>query len=275
MTSPHWDEIRTEEYRRFRFNFPEKTLAGKTIVVAGGTGGLGPATVSLLAREGAQLVVGYRANRARAEELQTAIEENFNRKILLVPGDLARLETKRNYAAAIEELRTPLAGVVIFAGDPARVAFEKLDRDALLASLEANYVGPVLLARELGEVMERSPQGGSIVFLGTMQALSVFPSSLNYAAPKAALVHAAKILAQQWSHVRVNAVAPGATLAGMAAASIQSGKYDTHMDSGAIERFGYPEDVARAVRFFLEPDNYITGQVIVVDGGLSLRRLRG
>jgi NAD(P)-dependent dehydrogenase (short-subunit alcohol dehydrogenase family) len=47
------------------------------------------------------------------------------------------------------------------------------------------------------------------------------------------------------------------------------------MDSGAIERFGYPEDVARAVRFFLEPDNYITGQVIVVDGGLSLRRLRG
>src|ERR1700691_5383198 len=253
MTSPHWDEIRTEEYRRFRFNFPEKTLAGKTVVVAGGTGGLAPATVSLLAREGAQLVVGYRANRARAEELQTAIEENFNRKILLVPGDLARLETKRNYAAA----------------------FEKLDRDALLASLEANYVGPVLLARELGEVMERSPQGGSIVFLGTMQALSVFPSSLNYAAPKAALVHAAKILAQQWSHVRVNAVAPGATHAGMAAASIQSGKYDTHIDSGAIERFGYPEDVARAVRFFLEPDNYITGQVIVVDGGLSLRRLRG
>jgi NAD(P)-dependent dehydrogenase (short-subunit alcohol dehydrogenase family) len=275
MTSPHWDEIRTEEYRRFRFNFPEKTLAGKTVVVAGGTGGLGPATVSLLAREGAQLVVGYRANRARAEELQTAIEEDFNRKILLVPGDLARLETKRNYAAAIEELRAPLAGVVIFAGDPARVTFEKLDRDALLASLEANYVGPVLLARELGEVMERSPQGGSIVFLGTMQALSVFPSSLNYAAPKAALVHAAKILAQQWSHVRVNAVAPGATLAGMAAASIQSGKYDTHIDSGAIERFGYPEDVARAVRFFLEPDNYITGQVIVVDGGLSLRRLRG
>jgi NAD(P)-dependent dehydrogenase (short-subunit alcohol dehydrogenase family) len=275
MTSPHWDEIRTEEYRRFRFNFPEKTLAGKTVVVAGGTGGLGPATVSLLAREGAQLVVGYRANLARAEELQTAIEEDFNRKILLVPGDLARLETKRNYAAAIEELRAPLAGVVIFAGDPARVTFEKLDRDALLASLEANYVGPVLLARELGEVMERSPQGGSIVFLGTMQALSVFPSSLNYAAPKAALVHAAKILAQQWSHVRVNAVAPGATLAGMAAASIQSGKYDTHIDSGAIERFGYPEDVARAVRFFLEPDNYITGQVIVVDGGLSLRRLRG
>ena len=275
MTSPHWDENRAEEYRRFRFNFPEKTLAGKMIVVAGGTGGLGPATVSLLASEGAQLVVGYRANRARAEELQTAIEENFKRKILLVPGDLARLETKRNYAAAVEELRTPLAGVVIFAGNPARVPFENLDRDALMTSLETNYVGPILLARELGETMERGPHGGSMVFLGTMQALSAFPSSLNYAAPKAALVHAAKILAQQWRHVRVNVVAPGATLAGMAAASIQSGKYDTQIESGAIKRFGYPEDVARAVRFFLEPDNYITGQVVVVDGGLSLRRHRG
>ena len=211
----------------------------------------------------------------RAEEQQAAIEENFNRKVLLVPGDIAELETTRAYAAAIEELGAPLAGVVIFAEDAARVTFEKLDRVALMASLETNYVGPVLLARELGEAMERSPQGGSVVFLGTMQALAVFPSSLNYAAPKAALVHAARILAQQWSHVRVNVVAPGATLAGMAAESIQAGKYDTHIDSGAIERFGYPEDVARAVRFFLEPDNYITGQVVVVDGGLSLRRHRG
>ena len=109
----------------------------------------------------------------------------------------------------------------------------------------------------------------------SMQAVAAFPSSLNYAAPKAALVHAARILAQQWNHVRVNVVAPGATIAGMAAASVQSGKYDRHIASGAIARFGRPEDVARAVRFFLEPDNYVTGQVLVVDGGLTLRRDRG
>jgi NAD(P)-dependent dehydrogenase (short-subunit alcohol dehydrogenase family) len=73
----------------------------------------------------------------------------------------------------------------------------------------------------------------------------------------------------------VNVVAPGATLAGMATASVQSGKYDRYIENGAIERFGKPEDVARAVRFFLEPDNYITGQVLAVDGGLTLRRDRG
>jgi 3-oxoacyl-[acyl-carrier protein] reductase len=61
----------------------------------------------------------------------------------------------------------------------------------------------------------------------------------------------------------------------MAAASVQSGKYDRYVESVAIGRFGRPEDVARAVRFFLEPDNYITGQTLVVDGGLTLRRDRG
>jgi NAD(P)-dependent dehydrogenase (short-subunit alcohol dehydrogenase family) len=108
-----------------------------------------------------------------------------------------------------------------------------------------------------------------------MQALAVFPSSLNYAPPKAALLHAARVLAQQWNRVRVNVVAPGATVAGMAGASVQSGKYDRYVENGAIARFGRPEDVARAVRFFLEPDNYITGQALTVDGGLTLRRDRG
>jgi len=70
-------------------------------------------------------------------------------------------------------------------------------------------------------------------------------------------------------------LAPGATMTGMAATSIQAGKYDRYVATNAIERFGRPEDVARAVRFFLEPDNYITGQVITVDGGLTLRRDRG
>jgi NAD(P)-dependent dehydrogenase (short-subunit alcohol dehydrogenase family) len=58
----------------------------------------------------------------------------------------------------------------------------------------------------------------------------------------------------------------------MAAASLRSGKYDRYIDEGAMARFGRSEDVARAVRFLLEPDNYITGQTLVVDGGLTLRR---
>jgi 3-oxoacyl-[acyl-carrier protein] reductase len=272
--SAHWDEAHAERYLRFRYEFPQRSLAGKVVVVAGGTGGLGAATVALLAREGAQVVVGYRSNRERAEALGAAIEEQFGRKLTLVEGDLADAGVRQTYLNAFELEGAPLAGAAIFPGDPARVSLESLDEAALEASFAANFVGPVLLARDLGEAMERSNSGGSLVLLGTMQAVAAFPSSLNYAAPKAALVHAAQILAQHWNRVRVNVVAPGATVAGMAEASIRSGKYDRHIESGAIPRFGRPEDVARAVRFFLDPDGYATGQVLVVDGGLTLRRAR-
>jgi NAD(P)-dependent dehydrogenase (short-subunit alcohol dehydrogenase family) len=108
-----------------------------------------------------------------------------------------------------------------------------------------------------------------------MQASYTFEGSTAYASAKAALVHGAKVLAKEVggaANIRVNVVAPGATLAGMAQTSLRSGKYDPFVASGVIPRFGRAEDVARAVRFLLEPDNYITGQVITVDGGMTLRR---
>ena len=274
MPSQYWNEKLAEQLRQFRYEFPEKTLAGKTVIVAGGTGGLGSALVALLVREGAKLVVGYRWNRERADALRGAIQEQFGAAIELVAGDIADPKVIESYAAAVEKIGQPLVGAAIFPGDPARVALDALTRETMAASLESNYVGPVLLAKRLGEMMESAADGGNIVMLATMQAIAPFASSVNYAAPKAALVHAAKILAQQWKKVMVNVVAPGATVAGMAESSVRSGKYDRHITSGAISRFGRPEDVARAVRFFLEPGQYTNGQVLVVDGGLTIRRDR-
>jgi len=275
MASRYWDEKLAERYREFRYEFPEQALRGRIVVVAGGTGGLGAATVTLLAREGARLVVGYRANRPRAEALRRAVEKQFDATLRLVEGDVALPEVRRACLDAAAALGGPPSGAVIFPGDAARVKWESLDAAAMEASLRANYVGPVLLAKELGSAMEQSADGGSIVLLASMQALAAFESSLNYAAPKAALVHAARILARQWRRVRVNVVAPGATVAGMAETSVTAGKYDPYLESGVISRFGRPEDVARAVRFFLEPDSHTTGQVLLVDGGLTLRRDRG
>lgn len=271
MPSQYWEEERAERCRNFQFEFPDRSLAGRTVIVAGGTGGLGAATVALLVREGARLVVGYREDRARAERLARAMHEQYGGALTLVGGDIAAPEVRRMMLEFAMASDAPLAGAAIFPGDPARVALESLDRTALADSVGANYLGPILLAKELGSAMEEKG-GGSLVLLATMQAVGVFPGSLNYAAPKAALVHGARVLAATWKHVRVNVVAPGATIAGMAEASVSSGKYDSYVASGAIPRFGRPEDVARAVRFFLEPDNYITGQTLVVDGGLTLRK---
>ena len=274
MASSFWDEALAARYRAFQYSFTERPLAGRVVIIAGGTGGLGAATTMLLAREGAKLVVGYRSNRARAEALRAAVAGQTGESISLVEGDLVLPEVRRAYLDAAVGLG-PLEGGAIFPGDPARVSWESLDAAALRNSWDANFVGPMLLAKDLAAAMERSGRGGSLVLLATMQAVAPFASSVNYAAPKAALVHAARILAKQFRSVRVNVVAPGATVAGMAEASVNSGKYDNYISSGAISRFGRPEDVARAVRFFLEPDAYVTGQVLLADGGLTLRRDQG
>ena len=134
--------------------------------------------------------------------------------------------------------------------------------------MRTNFIGPVLLARDFAAAA--GDRDASIVFISTMQGTAVFSGSTTYAAPKAALVHTARILAKQW-RIRVNVVAPGVNNAGMAEQSVQSGKYDSFIEKKVIHRFGRPEDVARAVLFFLEPDNYVTGQVLTVDGGLSSR----
>ena len=121
--------------------------------------------------------------------------------------------------------------------------------------------------------MKARGTAGAIVFLGTMQAAALFPNSTAYAAQKAALAHAARVLAKELrgpANIRVNMVNPGVTEAGMAQASVASGKYERYLREGAIPRYGKAEDIARAIRFLLEPDNYVTGQVLTVDGGLTL-----
>ncbi|MCI0356675.1 MAG: SDR family oxidoreductase, partial [Acidobacteria bacterium] len=237
----------------------------------GGAGGLGAATVALLAAEDAQVVVGYRQNRSRAEKLPQTLNARGPGRVHLCEGDLRQPEARRQLVEQGASLGD-IYGLVNFLGDPARGDFTTLDDRAMADSLATNYIAPVLLARDVAAHMIERKVSGSLVFLASMQAVAEFECSVNYAGAKAALVHAARVLARQWKTLRVNVVAPGVTVSGMARASLESGKYDNHLAEGAIPRFGRPEDVARVVRLLLEPDNYLTGQVITVDGGLTLRR---
>jgi 3-oxoacyl-[acyl-carrier protein] reductase len=235
-----------------------ESLSGREIILAGGTGGLGAATASMLAQEGAAVILSYRANHDRAERV------GRNQRVL--QADLSHEDDR----TALLDAAPELYGLVILTGDPSRGSnlAETLPR-----SFETNFAGPVLLAREAAERMKARGTPGAIVILGTMQAAALFPNSTAYAAQKAALVHAARILAKEMrgsANIRVNVVNPGVTTAGMAYASVASGKYEPYLQQGAIHRYGKAEDIARTIRFFLEPDNYITGQVLTVDGGLTL-----
>ena len=218
-------------------------LNGFEILLVGGAGGLGAATAELLLSEGAKVVVASRSHGIRADITVAADRERL-------------LDSVPN-----------LYGLVVLAGSPARGTGEEMYR----LSHQVNYEGPILLARAAAERMKTRGVSGSIVLFSTMQAVALFPGSTVYAGEKAALAHAARILAKEYrAFLRVNVIAPGVMNAGMAQASIASGKYNRYIEDGAIARFGVAADVARAVRFFLEPDSYVTGQVLSVDGGITL-----
>ena len=95
----------------------------------------------------------------------------------------------------------------------------------------------MLLARACAAHMAAKGVRGAIVLVSSMQGVHAFEGSLAYAGPKAALVHAARILAKEFGgeqDIRVNVVAPGVTTAGMARASVDAGKYDPYVERGVI-----------------------------------------
>jgi NAD(P)-dependent dehydrogenase (short-subunit alcohol dehydrogenase family) len=221
------------------------SIAGLEILLAGGAGGLGSASAEVLKNDGAKVTVSSREHGLRA--------------------DITKAEDRKRMLDAVPKLY----GLVVFAGSPARGDME----EAMRISHQVNYEGPILLARDAAERMKASGTAGAIVLFSTMQAVALFPGSTSYAGEKAALLHAARILAKECrgpANIRVNVIAPGVMAAGMAEASIASGKYDRYLQDGTIPRYGKALDVARAVRFLLEPDSYITGQVLSVDGGITL-----
>jgi 3-oxoacyl-[acyl-carrier protein] reductase len=276
MPSRHLDPDQARRYAEYRYDFNRKSLAGRVVLVVGGAGGLGAAISAHLLQDGAIPVVGYRSNKGNALAFQQKLQDLYGGLVHLVEGDVEDPEVRKRYLQATLDVKGEFHGVVALTGDPARVKGD-IDGPALRASFSANFEAPVLLARAAAEEMTRRGTRGSIVLVSSMQGVYPFEGSLAYAAPKAALVHASRILAKEYggkSDIRVNVVAPGATVVGMARASIDGGKYDPYVDRGVVPRFGRPEDVARVVRLLLEPDAYITGQVITVDGGLTLRRDR-
>ena len=242
-------------------------MKGKAIILAGGSGGLGRAVAEAIAKQGGVPVIGYLTNRVRADSLAKKIFENYGVRAPLVEGDILDAAVRQRLLGEASNAGE-LYGLVPLVGIPARVPIESATETDLMNSMRVNFAGPVLLARDFAAAV--GERDASIVFVGTMQAIGIFPGSTVYAAPKAALVHTARILARQWK-IRVNVVAPGVNNAGMAAESVRSGKYDNFIERQVIPRFGQPEDVAGAILLFLQTDGYITGQLLAVDGGLSLR----
>jgi NAD(P)-dependent dehydrogenase (short-subunit alcohol dehydrogenase family) len=139
------------------------------------------------------------------------------------------------------------------------------------AQLDVMATGVFLCCREFGKMM-RASGGGVIVNISSINGIVAFPMRLAYSAAKAAVISMTKVLAVEWAGygIRVNAVAPGNTRTGLFELAASEGHIDldAYMDHTPLRRLAEPEEIAETALYLASPrSSYLTGQVIVPDGG--------
>jgi len=249
-------------------------ISGKSILIAGATGGLGQAIVLALAPVSCSLMLVHRKDDDRKDQLKNKLKE-CKAKVTFYRCDFTKAD-EINDATDIffEQEKEPYA-LVNLIGDPARVDWQKAQIGHMQESFLKNASAPLHSAKEFGLHLRSAGRAGAIVLFSSGQGTYPFEGSLYYGVAKAALAHGAKILAKDFGgdpFVRVNVVAPGVNQAGMAEESIRKGKYEPYLKQKIIPRYGEASGIANLTVFLLDPELYMTGQTIVYDGGLSLRR---
>jgi NAD(P)-dependent dehydrogenase (short-subunit alcohol dehydrogenase family) len=239
-------------------------LSGKSALVTGGAKRLGRAIALELARAGADVTITYRHSADDAVETVDAIEQ-LGRRGFAVECDVRSEESVRGAIAAVMADHGRLDILVNNAGVFQSVPLAEITLEQWDEVFEVNARGPFLVSREALPHLRAAR--GRIIHLGSLGGIRAWASHAHYCASKAALHMLTQAQAKAFApRVTVNCVAPGL---------IDIGDQD---DDGAerfaaktpMRRNGTAEDVARAVLFFATAPEFITGQVLAVDGGLGL-----
>lgn len=248
---------------------PRRRFEGRTVIVTGGSRGLGQAMAVAFAAEGAHVVIGYLAR-----------EKDAARSLFLVravggDGRTMAFDVANRAAvdAAIEEIlraRGRIDVLVNNAGVARDELFPLMEQQSWDEVIATNLGGVFHCARAVVRPM-LSAGGGAIVNVGAVSALRASPGQVNYAASKGGLLAFTRALGAELAPrgIRVNAVIPGAIASGLAARLDR--RIAERIRAGIpLGRFGTSEEVAKAVLFLASEDAaYIVGHALVVDGGLS------
>jgi NAD(P)-dependent dehydrogenase (short-subunit alcohol dehydrogenase family) len=251
----------------------QKPLQGKTALLTGAARRLGRASAMALARAGADVAITYRDSAREAREAVVDLSACGVRAFALH----CDVTDEASVRAMMKEAGQQLGRIDILVNNAANyetAEFEKLtirQWDAIFAS---NTRGPFLVSREALKWMRRKRGKGSgpieakIINMGSLGGLRPWATHAHYCSSKAALHMLTKVMAKALApEIAVNAVAPGMIDLGerSAAAFMRKMAKQTPM-----ERNGRAEEIAAAVLFFATAPQFITGQILAVDGGLGL-----
>ncbi len=242
----------------------------RVALVTGGSRGIGRAVCLELGRRGARVAVNYATRRDAAEETAAAVQASGGEAIV-VGGDVG---DEQQVAALFEEVEGSLGPVEILvnnAGVTRDGLLLRMGSDAWDAVLSTNLRSVFLCTRAALRGMLRS-RWGRIVSLGSVAGIAGNPGQANYAASKAGIIGFTKSVAKEVGSrgITANVVAPGFIGTDMTR-DIGEATEAAAMESIALGRFGTPAEVASAVGYLASDEAaYITGQVLVVDGGIAL-----
>jgi NAD(P)-dependent dehydrogenase (short-subunit alcohol dehydrogenase family) len=243
-------------------------LRGRIALVTGAAKRVGRAIALALAERGMDLVVHYRASASEARATADAVEA-LGRRAVTIQADLARPEDVEALADRALQAFATIDVLVNSAAAFYRTPLEKVTIQDWDQCLRVNVIGPFLLARRLGLSMRRRG-GGKIVNIADIAGIQPWADFLPYSVSKGALIALTRGLAQALApEVQVNAVAPGSVLL---AEEYGEKEREALIRAIPLKRIGDPADVAQAVLFLVGGSDFITGQVVVVDGGRSIAR---
>jgi NAD(P)-dependent dehydrogenase (short-subunit alcohol dehydrogenase family) len=238
-------------------------LQDKVVWVTGSAVRLGRAMALDLARRGANIVVHY--NTSEADARKTAAEiEALGRRALLVQADLAQVAQVKRVVGEIEQGFGRLDVLVNSASNFIRVPWQEINETVYDLSLDVNLKGPTFCALEAAKLI-RATGGGKIINFADWAGFRPYKNYLPYLLAKGAMITLTRALALELApEIAVNAVAPGPVLPPPDASEAMKA---TMIRQVPLQRMGSPDDIVATVAFLIEGSDFITGQVICVDGG--------
>jgi 3-oxoacyl-[acyl-carrier protein] reductase len=252
-------------------------LKGRVALVTGGAGGIGGATVRVLAHAGVSgVAINYRKSSAEAQALAAEIE-GIGVKALPVQASVQNEQDVRAMIDRVGEYFSRLDILVNNAGMTHWVKLSDLEglTDAIWDEiLDVNVKGAFRCARAAQRLLEAN--GGMIVNVSSISGVLApsTMSSLAYGTAKAALIYMTRGLAAAMApKVRVNCVAPAFTDTPWMSEHFGANYQDVIAKASAgypLQRIATPDDIARAIMGLLTGGDFVTGQTLIVDGGLSL-----